>query len=405
MDEGRTLRAALPVLVGGAAMMTVTMGIRQSFGFFLRPVTADLGIGAADFALALSVQNLVWGIAQPVTGWLAARHGLRPVMLGGALLFLAGLAVMALARGPLGLLLGAGVLAGVALSCTTAAMALAAAARAVPARMRSMTYGVMTGMGSLGALLAAPLGQAVTAAAGWRAGLWALAALAVAAVPGALLAGRADRMAMSRRDGPDVPARTVIRAALARAEFMVMAGAYFVCGMQLLFIATHLPSYLALCGMDAALGVQAFGLIGVTNILGSVFFGWAGGRWPKLALLGGIYLARSVLIAWYFALPPTAASTLMFAGAMGFLWMGVGPLVAGAVGEMFGVRWQPMVQGLALLSHQLGSFAGAWGGGLALDAFGSYTVAWEAGVVVGLAAGTVQVAAALLRPPRGMAAA
>ena len=403
MDDDRTLRAALPVLVGGAVMMTVTMGIRQSFGFFLQPVASDLGIGAADFALALSVQNLVWGIAQPVTGWLAARRGLRPVMMGGALLFLAGLAVMALARGPVGLLLGAGVLTGVALSCTTAAMALAAAARAVPGRMRSMTYGVLTGMGSLGALLAAPLGQSVTEAQGWRAGVWALAALAVVVVPAALFAGRADRVPVPRREAVDVAAWTVVRAALGRTEFVIMAGAYFVCGMQLLFIATHLPSYLALCGMDASLGVEAFGLIGITNILGSIFFGWAGGRWRKLVLLGGIYLARSALIAWYFAVPPTTGSTLVFAGAMGFLWMGVGPLVAGAVGEMFGVRWQPMVQGLALLSHQLGSFAGAWGGGLALDAFGSYTLAWEAGVLVGLVAGSVQVSVALLRPPRGMA--
>jgi len=197
-----------------------------------------------------------------------------------------------------------------------------------------------------------------------------------------------------------------VRAALGRTEFLIMAGAYFVCGMQLLFIATHLPSYLAICGMDPLLGVEAFGVIGVTNIFGSVFFGWAGGRWPKLVLLGGIYVARSVLIAWYFALPPTPEGTLVFAGAMGFLWMGVGPLVAGSVGEMFGLRWQAMVQGLALMSHQLGSFVGAYGGGLVFDSFGSYDLAWRAGVVIGLTAGVVQIVAAVLRPPAaGMAAA
>jgi MFS family permease len=192
----------------------------------------------------------------------------------------------------------------------------------------------------------------------------------------------------------------VLRSAFARAPFVVMTAAYFVCGMQLLFIATHLPSYLAICGMDPMLSAQALGVIALFNVAGSLFFGWAGGHWPKLVLLGGIYVARSLVLGWYFLAPPTPATTLVFAALMGFLWLGVGPLVAGSVVEMFGLRWQAMIQGLAFMSHQLGSFVGAFGGGLLFDTFGSYDLAWRLGVGMGLAAGIVQIAFAIARPPR-----
>jgi predicted MFS family arabinose efflux permease len=168
--------------------------------------------------------------------------------------------------------------------------------------------------------------------------------------------------------------------------------------MQLLFITTHLPSYLAICGMDPMLSAEALGVIGVFNVAGSLFFGWAGGRWSKLALLGMIYVSRSMVLGWYFMQPPTPASTLVFAALMGFLWLGVGPLVAGSVVEMFGLRWQAMIQGLAFMSHQLGSFLGAFGGGLLFDTLGSYDLAWRLGVGMGLAAGMVQMSFALLRP-------
>ena len=180
--------------------------------------------------------------------------------------------------------------------------------------------------------------------------------------------------------------------------FVVMTCAYLVCGMQLVFLTTHLPSYLAICGLDPMLSAQTLGMIGGFNVLGSLFFGWAGQRWNKLALLGGIYILRSVALAWYFMLPASPFSTLLFGAIMGFLWMGVGPLVAGAVAEMFGLRWQAMIQGLAFMSHQIGSFLGAYGGGVLYDALGSYTMAWRIGVALGLAGGIVQVAFALIRP-------
>ena len=201
-------------------------------------------------------------------------------------------------------------------------------------------------------------------------------------------------------DIADTSAAVAVKVAFGNASFVVMTWAYFVCGMQLVFITTHLPSYLAICGMDPMLSAETLGVIGGFNVLGSLFFGWAGERWNKLALLGGIYICRSLVLAWYFMLPPSAATTLVFGAMMGFLWLGVGPLVAGAVAEMFGLQWQAMIQGLAFMSHQLGSFLGAYGGGLIYDPLGSYTLAWRIGVAVGLAAGIVQVAFALIRPTR-----
>jgi predicted MFS family arabinose efflux permease len=164
------------------------------------------------------------------------------------------------------------------------------------------------------------------------------------------------------------------------------------------FLTTHLPSYLAICGLDPMLSAQTLGMIGGFNVLGSLFFGWAGQRWNKLALLGMIYILRSLTLAWYFMLPATPMSTLLFGAIMGFLWLGVSPLAAGAIAEMFGLRWQAMIQGLSFMVHQLGSFLGAYGGGLLYDALGSYTVAWRIGVALGLAGGIVQVTFALIRP-------
>ena len=307
-----------------------------------------------------------------------------------------------MAEGMLGVMLGAGVLIGVALACTASAIALAVGSRAVPSRSRSLVLGAITASGSLGALLSAPLGQWLAVDFGWRAGVLGFLVLALGMLPAAWIAGRVDRLPLPAGARPSCAGtrpRPRWGAPSATRSFLVMTAAYFVCGMQLLFIATHLPSYLAICGMDPTLSAQALAAIGLFNVFGGLFFGWAGGRWSKLGLLGGIYIARSMVLGWYFVLPPTPLGTLVFASAMGFLWLGVGPLVAGSVAEMFGLRWQAMIQGVAFMSHQLGSFLGAFGGGLLYERLGSYDLAWRLGVAIGLTAGIVQVSFALLRPP------
>lgn len=402
MTIQKDLRPVLPILVGASVMLSLGMGVRQSFGLVMPSLTRDIALTVSDFALAMSVQNLAWGFLQPVAGALAVRLGFRPIMVGGAALYVAGLALFAIADGLTGVMLGGGVLVGMALACTASAISLAVGARAVPAKSRSFVLGTITATGSLGPLLSAPLGQALTTELGWRAGLLGFLALTVFMLPAAWIAGRVDRLSPPIPATGDISAaspRAALKTAFRNPSFLVMTAAYFVCGMQLLFITTHLPSYLAICGMDPSLGAGALGAIALFNVFGSLFFGWAGGHWSKLGLLGGIYIARSIVLACYFVMPPTPTGTLVFASAMGFLWLGVGPLVAGSVVEMFGLRWQAMIQGVAFMSHQIGSFVGALGGGLLFDALGSYDLAWRLGVAMGLTAGIVQVAFALLRPP------
>ncbi|EHR03874.1 MFS transporter [Bradyrhizobium sp. WSM471] len=397
----QVLRPTLPILIGASIMLTLSMGLRQSLGIFMQPLTHDIHLSISDFTLALAVQNLAWGFLQPLAGAMTTRYGFRPIMIAGSFMYIAGLVLMATASGLVAIMIGAGVLIGTSLACTAAAIAMSVAARAVPATVRSTVLGIVSGAGSLGALLSAPIGQMLNEGFGWRVGLAGFVVMSVLMIPAAWYAGRVDAVPLPKPatdEIVDATAMIAAKTAFGNASFVVMTCAYLVCGMQLVFLTTHLPSYLAICGLDPMLSAQTLGMIGGFNVLGSLFFGWAGQRWNKLALLGGIYVFRSLALAWYFMLPATPASTLLFGAIMGFLWMGVGPLVAGAVAEMFGLRWQAMIQGLAFMSHQIGSFLGAYGGGVLYDALGSYTMAWRIGVALGLAGGIVQVAFALIRP-------
>ncbi|MGY2846727.1 MFS family permease [Bradyrhizobium sp. USDA 4509] len=397
----QVLRPTLPILIGASIMLTLSMGLRQSLGIFMQPLTHDIGISISHFTLALAVQNLAWGFLQPVAGAMTVRYGFRPIMVVGALAYIAGLVLMTTAHGLVAIMIGAGVLIGLSLACTANAIAMSVSARAVPETVRSTVLGMVSAAGSLGALLSAPIGQMLNEGFGWRVGLAGFVILSIFMIPAALYAGRVDKIPLPKPAGDDIgnaTAATAAKTAFGNAAFVVMTCAYMVCGMQLVFLTTHLPSYLAICGLDPMLSAQTLGMIGGFNVLGSLFFGWAGQRWNKLALLGAIYILRSLALAWYFMLPATPGSTLLFGAIMGFLWMGVGPLVAGAVAEMFGLRWQAMIQGLAFMSHQVGSFLGAYGGGLIYDSLGSYTMAWRIGVALGLAGGIIQLAFALIRP-------
>jgi predicted MFS family arabinose efflux permease len=402
MADLRALRPVYPILLGAALMLSLSLGLRQSLGLFAPQLTRDLAISMSDFTLAIAIQNLAWGLLQAVVGAMVVKFGYRRLMLGGAVLYILGLFLLATAQGLVSVILGAGICMGISMSCTASALANSVASRAVPPHVRSIVLGMVTGVGSLGALIAAPIGQGLSEAFGWRAGVIGFVILALGMIPAAWFASKVDKIPLPPAAGHEIGNATIkqaLRAASTHLPFVVMTGAYFVCGMQLVFLTTHLPSYLALCGMDPMLSAQALGTIGGFNILGSLFFGWAGQRWNKLALLGGLYITRSIVLSFYFVAPPTPTTTLVFAAIMGFLWLGVSPLTAGAIAEMFGLRWQPMIQGIAFVSHQMGSCLGALGGGLLYDALGSYALAWQIGVSLGLTAGVVQVSFALWRPP------
>ncbi|MFL5268239.1 MAG: MFS transporter [Stellaceae bacterium] len=378
------------ILIGAGLLLSLGMGIRQSLGLFLTPVTHDLALTAADFTLAIAIQNIVWGLSQAPVGALADRFGLRVTMVAGAGIYVIGLAVMANAEGAAALL-ASGVLIGVALSCTASSLAMTATARAVSEERRSKVLGIVAAAGSLGTLLIPLTTQTLLANHAWQIGALFFLALTIAMLPAAFWAGGADRLA--RAGGAKTTMRETIGHAARHRPFLVMSGAYLVCGLNLVFLTTHLPTYLAICGQDPMLSAEALAVIGGMNCIGSLTAGWLGARYPKHILLGLLYILRALVFTAYFVMPPTPASTLVFAAAMGMLWLSVAPLVSGLVAEMFGTRYMATLLGISFVMHQVGSSLGAWGGGLIYDATGSYDRAWQIGVLIGFGAGVVQILA------------
>ena len=378
------------ILAGAAVMLSLAMGMRQSFGLLQTSMVRDVGITAAQFSLAIAIQNIVWGLTQPFVGALADKHGIRPVAVMGVAVYGVGLLLMRYADAAWMLTLGMGLCVGLALSCTASNIAMNVTARTVTLQQRSVAMGAVSAAGSLGLTLASPLAQGLMQSGGWRLAIVGFLALACVMIPAALMAGKADRIVREAVVGLPQSVMEAVREALAHKGYRVLAIAFFVCGLQLVFITIHLPTYLDICGIDASVGSTALALVGLFNVLGSYLFGWLGGLYSKRALLGGIYLLRSLCIAVYFSQPPTPTSTLVFAAAMGTLWLGVVPLVSGLVAHLFGLRYMATLSGIAFFSHQVGSFLGAWGAGLLYGHYQNYDLAWQLAVAIGVAAGLFQ---------------
>jgi MFS family permease len=384
-------RQARLILIGTALLLTLGMGIRQSFGLFLAPVTHDLAVTAGDFTLALAIQNIVWGLSQALVGATADRFGLRITMIAGAAIYVVGLGIMTAAQGELALIVSSGLI-GVALSCTATSLAMTACVRAVTPERRSKMLGLISAAGSLGTLVMPLATQALLARAPWQTGMLFFTLLAVAMLPAAYWAGGADSIPVQGTATTSM--REVLGQAMRNRPFLVMSGAYFVCGLNLIFLTTHLPAYLAICGQDPMLSAEALAVIGGVSAIGSLTTGWLGSRYPKHILLGLLYILRSFVFAAYFMMAPTPTSTLVFAAAMGMLWWpGLAPLVGGLVAEIFGTRYMATLLGVSFVVHQLGSSLGAWGGGLIFDLTGSYDPAWQIGTLIGFSAGVVQILA------------
>ena len=381
---------AYAMLGGAALMMTIAMGIRQNLGLFQAPASHDLGIEISDFALAVSVQQVAWGVSQPFIGAIADKHGTRWVTLIGSVIYILGVLLTATATSQLPIVLGAGVMIGVALACTSSGITANIAARVVAPQRRTLAFGLVSAAGSIGTMFTAPIAAHFLKTDGWRAGLWAFVIIALAMLPAAFIGSKADRLPNSRVADRNLTIVDALDEARRHKGYVVMSLAFFVCGLQLVFLTTHLPTYLAQCGMDPSYSATALMLIGGFNILSSWLFGWLGDRYPKRFLLGGLYLLRSATIAAFFMYPPTPVTVVLFGAAMGTLWLGVIPLVNGLVVQIFGLRFLSTLTGIAFLSHQAGSFLGAWGGGYLFDLMGSCDLAWKIGVMVGLAAGTLQ---------------
>ena len=391
MKRENLSRAQSWAILGGAAvMLSLAMGMRQSWGLFQPHMIRDIGITAADFSLAIAIQNIVWGITQPFVGMFADRHGVRPVVLAGVTIYALGIVISIFAHSVLVFTFGAGICIGLALSCTASNIAMNVTARTATPAKRMVAMGTVSAIGSLGLTIASPLAQTLITTSGWQVAMVGFLALVVVMVPAAFFAGGADKIETEVSTGVPQSVSQAVREAMGHSGYVVLAVAFFVCGLQLVFITTHLPTYLAICGMDPSVGANALALVGLFNVIGSYLFGWLGGLYSKRMLLGGIYVLRSLCITAYFLVPPTPTSTLVFAAAMGTLWLGVVPLVSGLVVHLFGLRYMATLSGIAFFSHQVGSFFGAWGGGLIYSTLGNYDRAWQGAVAIGILAGLFQ---------------
>lgn len=382
-------RHARTVLACGAVVLSLALGVRHSFGLFLQPMSMGNGWDREVFALAIALQNLLWGAAQPISGWIADRYGTARVVVAGALLYVLGLVAMSRATTPLALVLSAGVLIGLGLSGTTFSIILGAVGRALPPERRSLGMGVSSAAGSFGQFAVLPATFALLSGVGWPTTLLLLAAVVAVVLPaGATLR---DRRGPAAPAAPRPSAREALAEALRHRGFWLLSFGFFVCGFQVVFIGTHLPAYLADEGLPLSVGTTVLALVGLFNIAGTYLAGFWGGRRRKPALLTVIYAARAVAIAGFVGLPVTSTSAYAFGVAMGLLWLSTVPLTNGTLATVFGVGSLSMLGGLVFFFHQVGAFLGGWLGGVVYNRTGSYEAVWLIAIALSLVAAAVNV--------------
>ena len=391
MNPPRTSSPHWGLLLAAGAILTITMGVRQTSGLFVEPVHADTGVGIVSISFALAVGQLVWGIAQPLFGALADRKGPMRVVWAGGLLLAAGLALTPFLRDEWGLLLTFGVLTAAGAGAGSFSILIGAVAARLAPERRSFAAGFINAGGSVGQFVFAPLVQATIAAAGWATAMFGLAVASLLTLPLALPLRRrrpaTPAAAPQARDG--IPLRVQLRVALRDRSYWCLHLGFFTCGVHIAFLVTHLPGEIALCGLPASVASASIALIGLFNVAGSLAAGWLGQHLRMKWILAVMYASRAVLIAIYLASPPTPMTFYLFAAALGFTWLATVPPTAGLVGKLFGPRYLGTLFGLTLLSHQVGGFFGAWLGGLALEHFSDYTWMWYADMVLALLAALV----------------
>ncbi len=371
------------VILAAGLISALSMGIRSSFGLFLPPMTEDLGIGYEAFAFSIALQQIFWGLSQPLAGMIADKFGAARVLVAGAAAYTSGLIVMSGATTALDLDLGAGLLIGFGIATTGFPIVLGAVGRLVSAEKRSLAFGIATVGGSFGQFVMAPISQGLIGAYGWAVALIGLALLA------ALMAPLATAMA-GRAGGAGSSLRQSLGEALGEASrhggYWYLNAGFFVCGFQILFITVHFPAYIIDSGLTAGTGAAALALIGFFNIFGTYMCGFLGTRWPKKYLLSTLYALRSLVITLFLVLPKSEVSVLIFASAIGLLWLGTIPLTSALVAHIFGARYLSTLFGIVFFSHQMGSFLGVWMGGYLYDLTGSYDGIWVVSILLGLIA-------------------
>lgn len=371
------------VLLCGALIVTLSMGIRHGFGFWLQPIIMERGWTRETFSFAMAVQNLAWGAAGPIAGMLADRFGAWKVLVAGGLSYALGLLAMSVASDPLSFTLGAGVLIGIAQSGSTYAVIYGVLGRTVSPEKRSWAFGVAAAAGSFGQFVMIPIETWLISHLGWQGALWLLAGTALLILPLAL--GLRERQGTGAATGHQSIGQA-LREAFGYRSFQLLMLGYFVCGFQVVFIGVHLPSYLKDHGLGIGVSTGALMLIGLFNIFGTYAAGSLGQRFPKRYLLSAIYGLRAVAIVTFISVPLTAMSVYIFAAVIGFLWLSTVPPTNAVVAQIFGAQHLSMLGGFVFFSHQIGSFLGVWLGGKLYDATGSYDVVWWLAVALGVMA-------------------
>ena len=376
------------VLLATGVVLTLAMGVRHGFGFWMQPISQANGWTRETYSLAMAMQNLLWGVFGPFAGMAADRFGTTRVVLAGALSYMAGLVWMALVTDPTLFVLGSGVFIGLGLACTAFGAVSGIIGRTAPVDKRSWAFGISGAASSFGQFALMPIEQQLISAVGWQQAFYVLAAVLVALmVPMAFIL---REPAVVHGDGPRQSIAEAFGEAVRNRSFLLLVAGYFVCGFQLVFIGVHLPAYLKDKGVtDPGVAVLALALIGLFNIVGSYYAGKLGGRLPKRYLLSAIYFARAAVIGAFVLLPLAPMSVYVFAAAMGVLWLSTVPLTNGIIAGIFGVKHLSMLAGMVFFSHQVGSFLGVWLGGYLYTLLGSYDVVWGISIALGVMAGLV----------------
>lgn len=381
-------RAYWLVTLVAAAILMVSMGARQSLGLFIAPLDASTGMGIVAISFAMAIGQFVWGAVQPFAGAIADRHGSGRVLAGGIILLALGSALTPFVTDSWGLIITIGLLSAAGSGAGSFSVLIGAAAQRLPLEKRGMASGIINAGGSFGQFLFAPLLQKLILVFGWMGAMWSLALITLAALP---LAGLLRRQPTTTpaAHADDKGAWAAVVKALEDPSYLLLHAGFFTCGFHIAFLVTHLPGEVALCGLPPQVASWSLALIGLANIAGSLFAGWAVQRYRSKYVLFWMYASRAALVIVYLLAPKSALTFYLFAMALGFTWLATVPPTAGIVGKLFGVRYLSTLFGLTLLSHQIGGFFGAWLGGLAITRMGNYDLMWYADIALAAAAALV----------------
>lgn len=380
-----------PIIVWlGIAILITCLGIRQSFGVFMMPISDHFQTGREFFSFAIALQNLLFGVFQPFVGMAADRFGAKRIIIMGAIAYGVGLYLTSIAVEPSMLYLSLGVLVGLGLSATSYVIVLGAVAKVVPAEHAAKAFGLTTAAGSFGMFAMIPGAQTMLTEFGWQGALQGFAILCSTMIAFALFMRSpkpSDNTAQTEEAQQTL--KQALKEAFSHKGYWLIHAGFFVCGFHVMFIATHLPSYLADKNLSAQTAAMALAYVGIFNIFGSYFWGVMGDKFSKRHVMSALYLMRTVVIGAFVTLPVTEHTAAIFGGAIGFCWLGTVPLTSGLVRQIFGAKYLSTLYGLVFFTHQVGSFLGAWAGGRIYDYYGSYDPIWWSTVVLAFAAALI----------------